>query len=123
MSDDMVRRAAELIDWHFTDSDEESGCALRCGHHSDESEQSRAEHIAQALADAGLLVTPEHDRAVTMKALRDVATKRWVCGVVRSGYHNGAGCSPEDPHRGWGCGYYYEYRIRADRIEKGARDA
>ncbi len=33
---------------------------------------------------------------------------RWVCGVVRSGYHNGARCSPDDPHEGWGCGMRLE---------------
>jgi len=40
--------------------------------------------------------------------------KRWVCGVVRSGFHNGSNCTPtegepqghHDPS--WGCGYRYE---------------
>jgi hypothetical protein len=36
---------------------------------------------------------------------------RWVCGVVRSGYHNGAGCHPTDPHQGWGCGYRVEVSV------------
>lgn len=36
-------------------------------------------------------------------------TRRWVCGVGRSGYHNGANCSPDDPHlNGWGCSYRWE---------------
>lgn len=34
--------------------------------------------------------------------------KRWVCQVVRSGYHNGANCSPNAPHGDWGCEYRYE---------------
>jgi hypothetical protein len=39
------------------------------------------------------------------KVLRDLFERRWRCGVTASGYHNGAGCSPGDPHDGWGCGY------------------
>jgi len=36
-----------------------------------------------------------------------------VCNVTRSGYHNGAGCSPRDPHNAavWGCGYRHELTI------------
>lgn len=37
--------------------------------------------------------------------LRDLFERRWRCGVTASGYHNGAGCIPEDSHDGWGCGY------------------
>lgn len=37
--------------------------------------------------------------------LRDLFERRWVCTVVSSGYHNGAGCAPGEPHSGWGCGY------------------
>lgn len=35
--------------------------------------------------------------------------REWVCKVVESGYHNGAHCSPNDPHSlfEWGCGYYW----------------
>jgi len=49
-------------------------------------------------------------------ALRDAADgPRWVCQVVRSGYHNGAVCDPSDPHTQdwWGCGYRYEFSIPA----------
>lgn len=35
-------------------------------------------------------------------------SRHWVCQVVRSGYHNGARCSPSDPHEGWGCAYRWE---------------
>jgi hypothetical protein len=38
---------------------------------------------------------------------------RWVCQVVRSGYHNGAHCRPDEPHRDWGCGYRYELSVAA----------
>ena len=48
-------------------------------------------------------------------------TKRWVCGVARSGYHNGASCRSSEPHDGWGCGYYYEASIRAPEYETGDR--
>lgn len=39
----------------------------------------------------------------------DVFEHRWVCQVVRTGYHNGAGCNPgEDHHIDWGCGWRWE---------------
>ena len=34
--------------------------------------------------------------------------KKWVCFVVRSGFHNGAVCQESDPHGDWGCGWRYE---------------
>ena len=52
-----------------------------------------------------------------LTGLADHLTKRWVCEVARSGYHNGASCKSSEPHDGWGCGYYYEASIRADIIE------
>lgn len=31
----------------------------------------------------------------------------WVCMVVHTGFHNGAGCSPEEPHGDdWECGWH-----------------
>jgi len=60
----------------------------------------------------------EHDAQVKAKALEDVATKRWVCEVQSSGYHNGATCSPDDPHEGWRCEYRYEFSVPATRIER-----
>jgi lysozyme family protein len=40
--------------------------------------------------------------------------RKWVCMVVRSGYHNGAACTPDDPHGStvWGCAYRYEVTYR-----------
>lgn len=36
------------------------------------------------------------------------ATRRWVCMVGYTGYHNGCNCRPgEDHHAGWDCGWYY----------------
>lgn len=29
---------------------------------------------------------------------RALFTRRWVCDVVASGFHNGAGCTADDPH-------------------------
>lgn len=37
--------------------------------------------------------------------------RKWVCYVVRSGYHNGARCSADDPHDAWGCGWRHELHI------------
>ncbi len=44
-------------------------------------------------------------------------TRRWVCEVVRSGYHNGAGCSPKDPHGDWNCCYRYEISMTEAQYE------
>lgn len=34
--------------------------------------------------------------------------RRWRCGVVASGFHNGALCSPSDPHdNSWDCGWRF----------------
>ena len=43
-----------------------TGCCAECA--------DRAEHIAWAIHEHGLLATPEHDREVAAKALRDAAT-------------------------------------------------
>lgn len=47
------QEVAHRLEWHMTEHDDETGCALRCGWHSDD--QSRAEHLAASLAGAGLL--------------------------------------------------------------------
>jgi hypothetical protein len=41
------------------------------------------------------------------------ARRRWICGVGSSGYHNGVDCHPDDPHGGWGCGWYYTAKVPA----------
>jgi hypothetical protein len=53
--------------------------------------------------------------------------RKWVCEVVRSGYHNGAHCRPSDPHgTDWGCSAQWvaqnlpdtpEARALVERIE------
>jgi hypothetical protein len=48
---------------------------------------------------------------------QDVFDRRWVCMVVRTGYHNGCRCTPSDPHGGWGC----EYRWEASLTDAEAR--
>ena len=58
---------------------------------------------------------------VRRDAKAEALTKRWVCQVARSGYHNGASCRPSDAHDGWGCDYYYEASIRATEYEAGGR--
>lgn len=47
------------------------------------------------------------------KAVHDKIVRRWVCEVVRSGYHNGAGCRSTDyeHHGGWGCGWRLEMSL------------
>ena len=56
------------------------------------------------------------------KAKAEALTKRWVCQVARSGYHNGASCRPDEAHNDWGCDYYYEASIRAAEYETGDSD-
>ena len=50
--------------------------------------------------------------------IRDYFQKRWVCQVVRSGFHNGAGCTPGNAHVDWECGYRYEVSLTADQMFK-----
>ena len=53
--------------------------------------------------------TRYHDLVVQALPL---LTRRWVCYVVRSGYHNGAHCNAREPHdQSWGCGYRSELRV------------
>lgn len=91
------------------------------------------ERIAQALWEVELKVpcgqTPDCQKlaaavlpiiAAEVRAATDgLLTKRWVCQVARSGYHNGASCRPDDAHNDWGCDYYYEASIRAAEYETG----
>lgn len=73
---------------------------------------------ALALADEILPIVAAEVR----KAKAEVLTKRWVCQVARSGYHNGASCRPAEAHNDWGCDYYYEASIRATEYETGDSD-
>jgi len=41
----------------------------------------------------------------------DAFTRKWVCMVNRSGYYNGPGCTPDDAHGGWGCGWRNELHL------------
>lgn len=60
---------------------------------------------------------PFSNPAVTVRALFE---RRWRCEVFSSGFHNGATCTPGDPHGGrWSC----EYRWIAGALtEQQARD-
>jgi len=49
--------------------------------------------------------------------------RRWVCGVVRSGFHNGAGCSSTDEpfhDPSWDCGWRFELSV-SDTPQNRAR--
>lgn len=44
--------------------------------------------------------------------LQAVASRHWVCFVVRTSYHNGAKCSESDPHGDdWRCGWRNELSL------------
>lgn len=60
-------------------ADEISGIQVGSGYESVTIGIDAAQEAARALADAGLLVTPEHDAAVAAKALREMRDEmsRW----------------------------------------------
>lgn len=43
------------------------------------------------------------------KKVMGKAYRKWICWVVKSGYHNGASCQSSEPHEGWGCGWHYHF--------------
>jgi hypothetical protein len=53
-----------------------------------------------------------------VSALADNAERRWICEVVDSGFHNGAHCTPREPHAGWSCGWYWRSTIKAKAPER-----
>lgn len=58
---------------------------------------------------------PAEDR---LRWLLDRFTRRWVCQVVRTGFHNGARCSPDDPHDpSWRCGWRNEASLNDDQMK------
>ena len=58
----------------------------------------------------------ESEAAAELAALRGLFSRRWVCRVVSTGYHSGAGCNPDDPHDGdWRCGYYWAASVMTDK--------
>lgn len=63
---DHIARVAEVLDRHFTERDEDSGCARRCGYDGDD----RADHIARALDAAGLLNDRKEVQRKAIKASR-----------------------------------------------------
>lgn len=53
--------------------------------------------------------TDVEPQTMVANALLNKFRKVWRCHVLRSGYHNGATCTPDDPHGpGWNCQYVYE---------------
>lgn len=52
------------------------------------------------------------------QTLASTFTRRWVCNVVRSGYHNGAHCTPDEPHTAWECGYRWESTLSDEDMER-----
>lgn len=63
------------------------------------------------MADRRYVLVPE-DSIVT----------RWVCEVVRHGYHNGPGCTPSYPHDGsWDCHMRAELSLPAPMLNHLAR--
>lgn len=54
------------------------------------------------------------------RIVREIAHKRWSCGVVRSGKGTSDfACTPNEPHDSfWRCGYRYEMSIAAEVIDQ-----
>lgn len=55
---------------------------------------------------------PEPDSALA--SLLSRFERVWDCEVVRTGYHNGAVCTPGEPHGGWNCGYVWKFPSMTD---------
>lgn len=55
---------------------------------------------------------------VRERVLPQLRERRWVCQVVRSGYHNGAYCNEKDPHEDWDCGWRHEVSLSAAEYKK-----
>ena len=91
--------------------DEVAGIVTGSGYYSTAIGVDEAAEIAATVLP---IITAE-----VRKAKAEALTKRWVCQVARSGYHNGASCRPDDAHNDWGCDYYYEASIRATEYETG----
>lgn len=71
--------------------------------------------LSQTSMTVPTAIEPVEDR---LRWLLDRFTRRWVCQVVRTGYHNGARCSSEDPHDpSWQCGWRNEASISDDQMK------
>lgn len=52
------------------------------------------------------------EEVAEMQQVNELLKRRWVCSVVRSGYHNGSPCEPNNPHsEPWQCGYRWELSL------------
>lgn len=91
--------------WTYEDAFGDSHVVPRSPRHMAElPEHERVRYIAQADA---LGKEVERLRA-EVERLRGLFRRQWVCQVVRSGLHNGAGCFAGDAHGGYRCGYRRE---------------
>lgn len=76
----------------------------------------------QTVANVRRFLTGEYDPFPfnnPAATVREVFERRWDCRVVSTGYNNGAGCGPSDPHGDdWRCGY----RWQASLTDKQARE-
>ena len=43
--------------------------------------------------------------------------KYWYCEVEESGFHNGAGCGPDEPHQEWRCGIRFRVTASQDALD------
>jgi len=53
-----------------------------------------------------------------LEELKNQFVRLWICGVVNSGFHNGARCNESDPHEGWSCGWYYRATLTEKHFEE-----
>lgn len=67
------------------------------------STESEARMSAHDGARTQLSCLDELSQAPTARIYR-----HWRCSVVASGFHNGARCTPEDPHDGWPCAFVWQ---------------
>jgi hypothetical protein len=82
--------------------------------------------LKRAARDASIARHPAGRRLVTSSdghsddapvgVLLTSFTRHWVCYVTRSGFHNGASCTPVDPHEEWGCGFRTEASFTDEQL-------
>lgn len=99
-----------MIDYIRNAADEISGIQVGTGYESVTIGITAALEAARALADAGLLVSPEHDAAVAAKALREAAEEVYGDDRAAGPYSHPLSAAS------W-------LRERADRIEREAGES
>jgi len=85
----------------FTEVD----CTRHCPQYGQPETNSLAPHKADATIARWKQLAERQEEELA--ELRKLFHRFWRCEVFSSGYHNGAKCTPDDPHGGWSCQYMW----------------